>query len=79
MHGTTTLGGGSFDTANAYLGTSYFDGRNVFGLCMDAARTDRFLDPSVLENFTNRATLAGVKASFERDLTNLIKTVSASR
>ena len=68
-HGTAILGGGSFDTENAYLGTSYFDGRNVFGLSMDAARTDRFLDPPVLDNFTNRATLAGIKASFERDLT----------
>ena len=70
VHGTVILGGGSFDTADAYLGTSYFDGRNIFGLSMDAARTDRFLDPPVLENFTNRATLAGIKASFERDVTN---------
>src|ERR1700675_1549777 len=70
VHGTAILGGGSFDTANAYIGTSYFDGRNVFGLSMDAARTDRFLDPPVLENFTNTATLAGIKGSFERDLTN---------
>ncbi len=69
VHGTAILGGGSFDTGNAYLGTSYFDGRNIFGLSMDAARTSRFLDPPVLENFTNRATLAGVKGSFERDLT----------
>ncbi len=69
MHGTAILGGGSFDTQSAYLGTSYFDGRNVLGLSMNAARTDRFLDPPVLENFTNSATLAGIKASFERDLT----------
>jgi hypothetical protein len=70
VHGTAILGGGSFDTANAYIGTSYFDGRNVFGLSTNAARTDRFLDPPVLENFTNRATLAGIKGSFEGDLTN---------
>ena len=70
LHGTAILGGGSFDTENVYLGASYFDGRNIFGISMDAARTDRFLDPPVLENFTNRATLAGIKASFERDLTN---------
>jgi hypothetical protein len=69
LHGTAILGGGSFNTGNAYLGTSYFDGRNVFGLSLDAARTDRFLDPPVLENFTNSATLAGMKGSFERDLT----------
>jgi hypothetical protein len=69
VHGTAILGGGSLDTANACIGTSYFDGRNVFGLTMNAARTDRFLDPPVSENFTNRATLAGIKGSFERDLT----------
>ncbi len=69
VHGTAIIGGGSFNTGNAYLGTSYFDGRNIFGLTMNAARTGRFLDPPVLENFTNRATLAGIKGSFERDLT----------
>lgn len=69
VHGTAIIGGGSFDTENAYLGTSYFDGRNIFGLSVDAARTDRFLDPPVAENFSNRATVAGIKGSFERDLT----------
>ena len=68
VHGTAILGGSSFGTENAYLGISYFDGRDVFGLSMEAARTDRFLDPPVPENFTNRATLAGLTASFERDL-----------
>lgn len=69
LHGTAILDGGSFDTQNGFLGTSYFDGRNVFGLSVNAGRTDRFLDPPVVENFTNRATIAGVKGSFERDLT----------
>ena len=69
VHGTVILGGGSFDTVNGYVGTSYYDGHNVFGLSMESARTDRFLDPPVTENFTNRATVAGVKGSFERDLT----------
>ena len=69
LHGTVMLGGGSFATANGFLGTSYYEGHNVFGLSMESARTDRFLDPPVLPNFTNRATIAGVKGSFERDLT----------
>jgi hypothetical protein len=69
LHGTAIFGGGSFNTESAYLGSSYFDGRNVLGLSLDASRTDRFLDPPVVRNFTNRATLAGMKASFERDLT----------
>jgi hypothetical protein len=69
FHGSTVLGGGSFNTENGFLGTSYYDGRNLFGLSMNAGRTDRFLDPPVTENFTNRATIAGGKGSFERDLT----------
>ena len=70
IHGTVILGGGSFSTANGYIGSSYYDGRNLFGLSLQGARTDRFLDPPVLENFTNRATLDGVKGSYERDLTS---------
>ncbi len=69
VHGTVLLEGGSFVTANGFVGTSYYDGRNVVGLSVQGARTDRFLDPPVLNNFTNRATMAGVKGSFERDLT----------
>lgn len=69
VHGTAVLGGGSFNTEDGFLGTSYYDGRNVFGLSMNAGRTDRFLDPPVIENFTNRATIAGGKGSFERDVT----------
>jgi hypothetical protein len=69
VHGTAIVGGGSFTTANGYFGTSYYDGRNVLSLSMQGARTDRFLDPPVIGNFNNRATMAGVKGSFERDLT----------
>jgi hypothetical protein len=69
LHGMAVLGGGSFGTLDGYLGSSYFDGRNVIDLSVDGSRTDRFLDPPVLENFTNSATLAGAKASFERDIT----------
>jgi hypothetical protein len=68
VHGTVVLGGGSFATANGFLGTSYYDGRNVIGFSAEGARTDRFLDPPVVENFTNSATMAGFKGSFERDL-----------
>ena len=69
FHGTAVLAGGGFNTENGFLGTSYYDGRNVFGLDVNAGRTDRFLDPPVLQNVSNSATLAGVKGSFERDLT----------
>jgi hypothetical protein len=69
LHGTAILGGGSFNTEDVYLGASYVEGRNVFGLSVNSAHTDRFLDPPVVENFTNTATLAGARGSFERDIT----------
>lgn len=69
LHGTAIAGGGSFNTQNGFLGTTYFDGRNVFSMSVNGERTDRFLDPPVIENFSNRATAAGAKGSFERDLT----------
>jgi hypothetical protein len=68
LHGSATLGGGSFDTLNGYLNTSYFEGRNIFGFSIDGAHTNRFLDPPSVENFTNRASLAGAKGTFERDI-----------
>ena len=69
FHGTAVLNGGSFNTAEGYLGVSYFDGRDVFGLSGTASHTDRFLDPPAQQNYTNAATASGFRASFERDLT----------
>ena len=69
FHGTAVLNGGSFDTAEGYLGLSYFDGRDLFGLSGTASHTDRFLDPPAQQNFTNAATSSGLRGSFERDLT----------
>ena len=68
LHGTLIVGGGSFNTEDGYAGTSYYDGRNLFGLAVNAAHTERFLDPPVTENYTNQATIGGVKGSYERDL-----------
>ena len=69
FHGTALLGGGSFGTETGYAGGSYFDGRNIFGLSVSGAHTDRYLDPPVEQNYTNSATTFGFRGSFERDLT----------
>ena len=69
FHGSALLGGGSFGTETGFMGGSYFDGRNVFGLSTSGAHTDRYLDPPVEQNYTNKATTSGVHGSFERDLT----------
>ena len=70
LHGTALFGGGSFSTETGYVGGSYFDGRNIFGLSANGAHTDRYLDPPVQQNYTNSATLSGFRGSFERELTD---------
>ena len=69
LHGTALLGGGSFGAESGFAGGSYFDGRNVFGLSVTGAHTDRYLDPPVEQNYSNTATTSGFRGSFERDLT----------
>lgn len=70
FHGSAVAGGGSFNTTIGDFNGGYFDGREVFALNVNAAHTDRYLDPPVEQNFTNTATTNGVRGSFERDLTD---------
>lgn len=69
FHGTAVAGGGSFGTIDGFFGGRYATEKNVFALALDGAGTDRYLDPPVVANFTNRATLSGIRGSWERDLT----------
>lgn len=68
FHGRIAAYGGSFDTSGGSLGGQYGWGRNTFSLDADAARTDRYLDPPVEQNFTNSGTNANFSSHFERDL-----------
>ncbi len=70
FHGKVVGSGGSFDTAGGYAMGQYGWGRNTVSLSADTARTGRFLDPPVEQNFTNRGTTSGVMAHFERDITD---------
>ena len=70
FHGRADLSGGSFGTANAYMLGQYQWGKNVVDLSADSARTDRYLDPPVLQNYTNTATTAEFAVRYDRDLTN---------
>lgn len=70
LHGFFDAGGGSFDTANGSAGVSYSHGKDRFALSADAFHTDRYLDPPVLENFTNSANSNGFSASYERDFSD---------
>ena len=70
FHGNAVLSGGSFDTASAYLEGQYGWHTNTFTLSASATNTDRYLDPPVLQNYTNHGTLANFMAHYERDLTD---------
>jgi len=67
VHGQISAGGGSFGTAAGSAGLSYVTGKNHFLFSGDRFHTDRYLDPPVLANFSNRANAGGFSVSYERD------------
>jgi hypothetical protein len=70
LHGKAGASGGSFGTADAFMGTQYAWDRNAFGVSARGATTDRYLDPPVLENFTNSASTSDFAAHFDRDFSD---------
>src|SRR5712671_7137906 len=66
-HGRLDAGGGSFSTVNGAAGVSYAQGANRFSANAQGFHTERYLDPPVLANYTNRGNAAGFAASYERD------------
>jgi outer membrane cobalamin receptor len=70
LHGKAVVSGGSFGTANAYLLTQYAWGKNAVEVSGDGALTDRYLNPPVLENYTNIATTSDLAARYDRDFSN---------
>ena len=70
FHGNASLSGGSFDTAGAYFEGLYGWNKNTFTLRASSNTTDRYLDPPVLQNYTNHGTLASFMGHYESDLTD---------
>jgi len=70
LHGQINAGGGSFSTVTGSAALSYAAGKNRFSFTGDGFHTDRYLDPPVLDNFTNRASAGGFSASYERDFSD---------
>jgi outer membrane cobalamin receptor len=66
-HGRLDAGGGSFSTLNGSAGVSYAQGANRFSASGEGFHTERYLDPPVLANYTNRGNAGGFSASYERD------------
>jgi outer membrane cobalamin receptor len=70
FHGQVVLSGGSFDTGDAFAQAQYQWGKNTLGVSASGDTTSRYLNPVVLQNFTNQATTSDFAASYERDLTD---------
>lgn len=70
LHGDFAAFARSFATANAYGMVSYSVGKNTFSASGQEESTGRFLDPPVLENYTNHAITGGAHSQYERELTS---------
>ncbi|HLG97688.1 MAG TPA: TonB-dependent receptor [Bryobacteraceae bacterium] len=68
FHGAAEASGGSFDTGGGFFSGSYGRNRSQLSISAFGDRTDRYLDPPVLGNFTNSATLDGFTAVYDQDL-----------
>jgi len=68
FHGSAEASGGSFDTGTGSLTASYGWNRSSLAVSAFGSATSHYLDPPVLGNFNNAATLDGLSAVYDRDL-----------
>lgn len=68
LHGSVEASGGSFGAGGGLFSASWGWNRSQVTISALGSRTDRYLDPPVLANFTNTATLDGLTAVYDRDL-----------
>jgi hypothetical protein len=69
LHGQLDIFGGSFDTAGASAQGQYAWKKNTLGGSASGSLTSHYLNPVVLQNFTNRGTTGDFGLHYERDLT----------
>jgi hypothetical protein len=67
LHGKVTVEGGSFADVNGSIDLQYKLGVDTFGLRSDGLSTNRYLDPTVQQNYTNHGSGAGVGGNWERN------------
>jgi outer membrane cobalamin receptor len=67
LHGRVELGGGSFAAVGGAAEIGYSAGHNHFEASAQGFHTDRYLDPPVVDNFTNRGNGSGFSAAYERE------------
>ncbi len=66
-HGRFEAGGGSFDSLSGAAEIGYTAGKNHMEFSGRGFHTDRYLDPPVLQNYTNWGNGNGFSAAYERD------------
>jgi hypothetical protein len=67
LHGNATLQTGSFRAVSGHVSAQYRWRNNLIGASGEAFQTDRYLDPPVIQNFSNRGTGGAVSFRFEHD------------
>lgn len=68
LHGEGSSEAGSFSTTSGSARLSFARDNDRFSVGGRGFHTERYLDPPVLQNFTNRANSDGIFAVYERDL-----------
>ena len=71
FHGSVAGAAGSFATKSGDIIGAYGWERTTVSVSASLAATDRYLDPPVEENFTNRGTTSNLAVHLERDLTDV--------
>jgi hypothetical protein len=69
FYGQAVLSGGSFDSAGAYVQGQYVWGKNTLGASASGDMTDHYLNPVVIQNYTNTGTIGAFSAHYQRNLT----------
>src|SRR5580692_7375468 len=70
LHGEFEAEGGSFAAASGTGALFYSRGGNRFSVSGDGFHSGRYLDPPVLQNYTNIGNAGGYSSSYERDFSN---------
>src|SRR6202166_4782181 len=70
LHGEFEAEGGSFSTPSGSGALFYSSGGNRFSITGDGFHSGRYLDPPVLQNYTNIGNAGGFSSSYERDFSN---------
>lgn len=66
-HGDLDAGGGSFDHLSGSVGLSYSTTQNRLTFRAAGLHSNRYLDPPVVENYTNQGNSSLVSAAYEHD------------